>query len=77
METFCFCGRAKENSHVSRIVFVLDYQQTHKKVELTKRLLTKLQPFFVEVTIIVLTQQICVLELSNQVLKLVCFEDLE
>ena len=74
METLCLCG---PNAHVSRIVFVLDYQQTHRKVELTKRLLTKLQPFFADVTIIVLTQQVCILELSNQVLKLVCFKDLE
>ena len=77
MEMLCLCGPTKYNAHVSRIVFVLDYQQTHKKVELTKRLLTKLQPFFVDGTVIVLMQQICILELSNQVLKLVCFKDLE
>ena len=71
METLCLCGPTKQNAHVSRIVFVLDYQQTHKKVKFTKRLLIKRQPFFVDVTIIVLTQQICILELSNQVLKLV------
>ena len=72
----CTCVGLQNNfiylfAHVSRIVFVLDYQQTRKKVELTKR------PFFVDFTIIVLTQQICILELSNQVLKLVCFKDLE
>ena len=79
METLCLqlCGPTKQNAHVSRIIFVLDYQQTHKKVELTKRLLTKLQPFFVDVMIIVLMQQIYILELSNQVLKLLCFKDLE
>ena len=43
-----------------------------EEVELTKnaRLLAKLQPFFVDVTIIVLMQQIHILEPSNQVLKL-------
>ena len=40
-------------------------------------LLAKPQPFFVDVTIVVLTQQICILELLNQVLKLVCFKDVE
>ena len=42
--------------------------------------LPKLQPLYVDVTIIVclvLMQQICILELTNQVLKLVCFRDLE
>ena len=77
METLCLCGPTKQNAHISRIVFVLDYQQTTKKVELTKRLLTKCQLFFVDVTIIVLMQQICILKLSSQVLKLVCFKDLE
>ena len=48
-----------------------------EKLNLPKRLLAKLQPFFVDVTIIVLTQPICILELSNQVLKLACFKDLE
>ena len=47
------------------------------EVELTERATSKLQPFSVDVTIIVLTQQICILELSKQVLKLVCFKDLE
>ena len=48
-----------------------------EKVELTERATGKLQPFFVDVTKIVLTQQICILELSKHVLKLVCFKDLE
>ena len=39
-------------------------------------LLEKLQLFFVDVTIIVLTWQIYTLEPSNPVLKLVCFKDL-
>ena len=77
METLCMCGPTKYNAHGSRIVFVLDYQQTHKKVELAKKLLTKLEPFFVDVTTIVLTQQINILELLDQVLKLVCFKDSE
>ena len=51
--------------------------KSQKKLNLLKRLLAKLQAFFVDVTIIVLTQQICILELSNQVLKLVSFKYLE
>ena len=49
--------------------------KSQKKLNLPKRPLAKLQPFFVDVTIIVLTQQICILELLNQVLKHVCFKD--
>ena len=41
-----------------------------KKLNLPKTLLAKLQPFFVDITIIVLTWQIYTLEPSNQVLKL-------
>ena len=53
--------------------------KSQKKGELTKNawLLAKLQPFFVDVMIIVLTQQIYTLEPSNQALKLVCFKDLQ
>ena len=51
--------------------------KSQKKLNLPKMLLAKLQPFFVDVMIIVLTQQVCILELSNQILKLVRFKDLE
>ena len=47
--------------------------KSQKKLNLPKKLLAKLQPFFVDITIIVLAQIICILELSNQVLKCVCF----
>ena len=74
----CLCRPTKYNAHISRIFFCpLLTAKSQKKLNLPKGLLAKLQPFVVDVTIIVLTQQICILELSNQVLKLVCFKDLE
>ena len=51
--------------------------KSEKRLNLQKRILAKLQPFFVDVTEIVLTQKILILELSNQVLEPVCFKDLE
>ena len=46
-----------------------------EKVELTKKATGKTSAIlFTDVTIIVLKQQICILELLNQVLKLVCFK---
>ena len=51
--------------------------KTKEKVELIKKATGKISAIFVDVTIIALKPQICVLELSNQVLKLVCFKDSE
>ena len=84
---------ANNEHHGNVIVFVWAYKikytcfessfrpslpaKSQKKLNLPKRPLEKLQPFFVDVTIIVLTQQICILELSIQALKLVYVKDLE
>ena len=70
-------GPTKYNTHVSRTFLSFTARKITGKVNLPKRLLVKLQPFFVDVTVIVLMQQIHILELSNQVLKLVCFKDLK
>ena len=83
---------ANTEHHGNVIVFVLAYKikctcfentfcpslpaKSQEKLNLPKRPLEKLQPFFVDVTITVLTQQICILELSEQLLKFVCFKDL-
>ena len=83
------CSKKIRCQHGNVIVFVWAYKikctcfenifcpslqgKSKKKLNLPKRPLAKLQPFFVDVTIIVLTQQICLLELSNQVLELVVF----
>ena len=85
------CGMQPENVR-NAIVFVWAYKikctcfesifsslpgKSQKTLNSTERLLAKLQPFFVDITIIVLMQQICIIKLSDQVLKLVCFNDLE
>ena len=79
MKCYCGCvGLQNKIQNVSRIFFCPSLlAKSQKKLNLPKRLLAKLQPFIVEVAVIVLTQQICILELPNQVLKLVCFKDLE
>ena len=75
---FCVCVGLQNKIQIFREYFYHSLPaKSQKKLNLTKELLAKFQPFFVHVTIIVLTQQICILELSNQVLKLVCFKDLE
>ena len=73
----CLCGPTNlYEIHMFQEHF-LSFTAT-EKVEFTKEATqAKLQPFFVNVTTIVLMQQICILELSNQVLKLLFFKDLE
>ena len=72
------CVGLQNKIHMFRKYFLsFTTSKSQQKLNLPKRLLANHQPFFVDVTIIVLTQPICILEVSNQVLKLVCFKDLE
>ena len=72
----------EEEEEVSRSFFLsFTTSKITEKVGLPKKATGKTSAFslwmLVDVMIIVLTWQICILELSNQVLKLVCFKDLE
>ena len=65
----CLCGPTKQNKmHMFQKHFLpFITSKITEKVELTKKATGKAS-FFVDVKIFVLTQQICIVELSNQIL---------
>ena len=73
----CFCGFTKLNALVSRIFLSLTASKITENVELTKKVTGKTSTILYRRYGNCLDAANLYLELSNQVLKLVCFKDLE
>ena len=67
---YCVCVGLQNKIHMFREHLCPSLPgKSQKKLNLPKRLLAKIQPFFIDVTIIVLTEQIRILELAKKSAK--------